>query len=90
MGAIGSVFPTMDPEIQNEISTLADRILYWIMEILQEGKSKGDFRFQADVRVKSLQIISTMLAGVQLARLTDPTDLQQIQENIINDITGQL
>ncbi|MOA69485.1 hypothetical protein D3C78_1977010 [compost metagenome] len=61
----------------------------WVIEILKEGKNKKVFRFDANERTKALMIITNMLAAVQLTRLTNEQDFQEIKENIIKDLTQQ-
>jgi len=86
VGSMATDFYTVDPEIQDELKKLTKSILNWITEILQEGKSNGVFHFSINGRTKALLIITTMLASVQLTRLTKKQDFQQIKKSIIEDL----
>lgn len=86
VGSFATDLYTVEPGIQNEIKKLTNNILKWVTEILQDGKSKGVFHFSINERTKALMIITNMLAAVQLTRLTNKQDFQQIKENVINDL----
>ena len=86
VGSMATDLYTVDPEIQDELKKLANNILKWITEILQEGKSNGVFHFIINERTKALLIITNMLASVQLTRLTNKQDFQQIKKSIIEDL----
>ncbi|AFD08625.1 TetR/AcrR family transcriptional regulator [Solitalea canadensis] len=89
VGSLATDFYTVEHEIQNELKKLADNILEWVIEILKDGKNKKVFRFDINERTKALMIITNMLAAVQLTRLTNEQDFQEIKENIIKDLTQQ-
>lgn len=86
IGSFAAELYTVEPEIQNELKKLANNILKWITEILQDGKSAGVFHFSVNERTKALMIVTNMLAAVQLIRLTNTQDFEQIKENVINDL----
>jgi AcrR family transcriptional regulator len=86
VGSLVTDFYTVEPEIQNKLKELADRILKWVMTILKEGKQKKVFRFNTTERTKALMIITNMLAAVQLTRLTGKQDFKEIKETIIKDL----
>jgi TetR/AcrR family transcriptional regulator, transcriptional repressor for nem operon len=88
IGSLATDFYTVDPEIQKELKALTDRILNWVIEILEEGKAKGLFRFELSTRTKALMIITNMLAALQLTRLTNKQDFDLIKQTIINDLTN--
>ena len=86
VGSFATDLYTVEAELQNEIKRLTNNILKWITEILQDGKCKSVFHFSINERTKALMIITNMLAAVQLTRLTNRQDFQQIKENVINDL----
>jgi TetR/AcrR family transcriptional regulator, transcriptional repressor for nem operon len=87
VGSLATDLYTVEPEIQNDLKKLVTNILKWLTEILQDGKNKGIFHFHTNARTKALLIITNMLAAVQLTRLTNKTDFQQIKENVLTDLT---
>lgn len=86
VGSLVTDFYTVEPGIQKKLKELADHILKWVMEILQEGKQKKIFRYKTTERIKALMIITNMLAAVQLTRLTGKQDFKEIKETIIKDL----
>lgn len=87
VGSLGSDYYTVDAEIQDQIKVLADRILKWVIEILEEGKKSKQLYFQQDTRTKALMVISNMLAALQLTRLTGKQDFELIKKSLIEDLT---
>jgi len=87
VGSLATDFYTVEPQMQSELKILADNILKWVIEILREGKNKNVFQFNSTEKIKALMIITNMLAAVQLTRLTNKEDFNEIKETIITDLT---
>jgi TetR/AcrR family transcriptional regulator, transcriptional repressor for nem operon len=87
VGSLATDLYTVDEEVQLELKKLVNNILQWVIEILDEGKSKKKFKFQIPTRIKAIMIITNMLASLQLTRLTNEKDFQQIKQTIIKDLT---
>ncbi len=87
VGSLATDLYTVEPEIQVELKKLVGEILQWVMDILDEGKTKGVFHFDISTRTKALMVITNMLAAVQLTRLTSNEDFLQIKQTVINDLT---
>jgi len=87
VGSLATDLYTVDEEVQLELKKLVTNILQWVIEILDEGKSKKKFKFQIPTRIKAIMIITNMLASLQLTRLTNEKDFQQIKQTIIKDLT---
>lgn len=87
VGSLATDLYTVEEEIQEELKILVNGILRWVIEILNEGRSKKKFHFEIPARTKALLIITNMLAAVQITRLTNDEDFQQIKKAIIKDLT---
>lgn len=87
VGSLATDLYTVDPSIRKELKALADDILHWLTQILEEGKRRRLFHFSCAARTKALLIVTTMLAAVQLTRLTGKKDFQTIQHTLINELT---
>ncbi|HEV8285881.1 MAG TPA: TetR/AcrR family transcriptional regulator [Chitinophagaceae bacterium] len=87
VGSLSTDLYTVEEEVQLELKKLVNNILQWVIEILDEGKSKKKFKFQISTRIKAIMIITNMLASLQLTRLTNEKDFQQIKQTIIKDLT---
>jgi AcrR family transcriptional regulator len=86
VGSLATDFYTVEDEIQSALKGLTDSILKWVIEILEEGKNTAAFQFDIDARAKALLIITTMLAAVQITRITNKQDFDLIKQTVINDL----
>ena len=89
VGSLATDYYTVENAIQEELKILTDKILNWVIDILEEGKTSKQFHYSIDTRTKALLIITNMLAAVQLTRLTHKQDFELIKQTIINDLTGK-
>lgn len=87
MGALATDLRTVDPALANAARTLAANILAWVTSILKEGLTDGSFEFRETPHTKALLIISSMMASVQLARVTNTNDFTQIRSAVIRSLT---
>jgi TetR/AcrR family transcriptional repressor of nem operon len=86
VGSLATDLHSIDKKIAKEVKVLAAEILAWVTEILEEGKKKKVFYFDLPSRTKALMVISSMLAAVQLCRLTNVKDFDTIKQTVINDL----
>lgn len=89
VGSLATDINSVDGEIKKELAILADYVLAWVIEILEEGKQKQVFSFSVPVRTKALLIITNMLGIVQVARLSSQDDFLAVKNEIINDLTSK-
>jgi len=86
VGSLATDLHSIDKNMETLLRTLAENIIQWIIEILEEGKKAKIFAYENPSRVQALMIISNMLASVQLSRLTNENDFKKIKETVINQI----
>lgn len=86
VGSLATDFNTIEDNVKAELKKLAQQVLNWVTEILEEGRGKNIFNFQSTPRTKALMIISNMLAIVQLSRLTNEDDFKLVKKEIIKDL----
>jgi TetR/AcrR family transcriptional regulator, transcriptional repressor for nem operon len=86
VGSLATDLHTVDNKIKQELKILVARILDWVTEILEEGKTKNVFMFNATARTKALMIVTNMLAALQLTRLTEEKDFALIKKTIVNEL----
>lgn len=87
VGSLATDFHTCDPEIRTALQVLADDILAWVIDILDQGKRSGIFHFDGSTRTRALMVITHMVAVVQLVRLTEMDDFRKVREQLIHDLT---
>ena len=86
VGSLATDINSVDPEIRAHLKVMVDRILEWVTDILKDGRDQGIFHFAAPPRTKALLVISTMLASLQLTRLTGERDFNTIKDTVIKEL----
>lgn len=84
--SLGSDFYTISPAIQEKVTALVETILSWLAALLKSGRTKCVFSFSVEPRTKALLILTTLMAGLQIARITGPADFQAIVRGIVKEL----
>ncbi|WP_410879981.1 TetR/AcrR family transcriptional regulator [Myroides sp. DW712] len=74
VGALSPDIETLFPTTQVEVTKMVDLILNWLVEVLTEGKKQGVFHFQEEEKQRAFQILSSLVASLQLARVNKYVD----------------
>ncbi|MCI0921546.1 TetR/AcrR family transcriptional regulator [Sphingobacterium rhinopitheci] len=86
LGALANDFLNFDFDVQTELKILTDNTVNWLTDTLIEGQKTGVFHFNIPAKNKALILITNILGGEQLSRITYQSDFQQIKETIISDL----
>ncbi len=86
VGSLASDLHTLDNETGQSLALFAQEVIEWLETVLEQGKKLGDFTFAVPARTKALLIITNLLGGLQLTRLTQPQDFYTIAETIIQEL----
>jgi TetR/AcrR family transcriptional regulator, transcriptional repressor for nem operon len=73
IGSMGTDLLTLPESIQKQLKLQLDDIWKWLTEQLEQGKTNGEFRYDTESRIKALDFISNLAAGVQIARIEGTT-----------------
>lgn len=87
VGSLATGINAIDEELKSELKVFAELVLGWVVDILKEGRTKEVFQFNGTPRVKAMMIISSMMAMVQLSRLTESNDFKSVKDTIIKELT---
>ncbi len=87
VGSLATDYNTLDVSVQGELKVFAKQVLQWITEILAEGRKKRIFWFNVSAKTKAMMIISTVMAIVQLSRLSKRNEFELIKNAIIKELT---
>lgn len=82
VGAMVTDFHTLTDDVKTELKAVMDDILGKLISILQEGKDNKEFIFKEEARIKALLIITNMIAGLQVARVTGQQDYRAIEHAV--------
>jgi AcrR family transcriptional regulator len=87
IGSLGTDINTLSDPMRIELQKMVDRIIGWLESILQNGREKGLFLYNTQARDQALLILSSMVAGLQLARILNKSDFKNIYQSIWESIT---
>lgn len=82
MGALSPVHDTLSPDMQQKLKEMAERILQWLTELLENGKADGSFHFTETPRAKAYCIQSSLLASLLLNKVLQNDVCEVIRQNI--------
>ncbi len=86
IGSLGTDVNTLSEPMQQELQKMVERILTWLTEILEKGKQKELFQFRISANDQAIQILSSLVAGLQLARILGKQAFKSIHQSILEEI----
>lgn len=86
VGSLGPHIESLNELTRIELKKMTEIIIDWLTGILQSGREKEIFAFRGEARERALLIISSLIAGLQLARIMDKTDFKLIYQAILDDL----
>ncbi len=86
VGSLATDYKTLDKKVRKKLETFSGTMLGWVSEWLEEGRNKNLFTFRGLPRTQAIMIISSLLAIVQLSRLTNGRDFKLVTEKIKQDL----
>jgi hypothetical protein len=86
VGALASDLGAVDEAIARELKVLVNKIIGWLTDVLEEGRTKKIFRFRSTARTQALMLAGTMLASVQLSRVTGSKDFAAIRDGVLEEL----
>jgi 3-oxoacyl-[acyl-carrier-protein] synthase II/TetR/AcrR family transcriptional repressor of nem operon len=66
---------------------MVEHIIDWLESILEKGRQKELFSYSIPSRDQALHILSSLVAGLQLARILNKSDFKNIHQSIWEDIS---
>ncbi|MGV8095546.1 MAG: TetR/AcrR family transcriptional regulator [Mangrovibacterium sp.] len=85
-GSLGPDFSTLDGSTQTEFTKMTEMVLKWLSDILAKGREKKIFAFKEEPQVKAFLILSSLVASLQLSRVTEKPDYKSISQAIVEGI----
>lgn len=89
IGSLGTDINTLSEPIRIELQKMVDRIVGWLETTLENGREKRLFQFRVLARDQALHILSSLVAGLQLARIMNKSEFKNIYQSIWEEITPQ-
>lgn len=82
IGSLGTDINTLSDHMKTELHKMVEHITEWLESILEKGREKDLFSFSGSARDQALHILSSLVAGLQLARILDKSDFKNIHQAI--------
>ena len=82
MGALGPAYDTLPGNMQEGLQRASHEIRSWLTALLREGQSEGVFSFNEKAGEKADLIISALLAGLIIGRVTGEPVVLSIIKNL--------
>lgn len=86
VGSLGPDFNTLSNTTKAELVKMTEIILKWLKEILITGKKKKIFVFKEEPENKATIIFSSLVASLQLSRISVKLDYKSVCQTIIEDM----
>lgn len=86
VGSLGPNIESLNEPTRIELKKMTEIIVLWLITVLTSGREKKIFAFKGEVREKALLILSSLIAGLQLARILDKSDFKSIYQAILEDL----
>jgi AcrR family transcriptional regulator len=86
VGSLGPEYNTLNDTTKSELKRITELILSWLSDLLSKGKEKGIFSFRQDPKNKSIILLSSLVASLQLSRILDKVDYKSISQSIIEEL----
>ncbi|MFM9945352.1 MAG: TetR/AcrR family transcriptional regulator [Bacteroidia bacterium] len=87
VGALTSDINTLDEPLRQELLTFSDAIIKWTVSILQDGQTQKVFKPLSNAQLKAKQIIASLMALVQFARIEkNKTDFDLMTQMILDEL----
>jgi AcrR family transcriptional regulator len=86
IGSLGPDFNTLSETTKAELKRMTEIVLKWLADLLTIGREKKIFVFKEDPYNKSLVILSSLIASLQLARILNKIDYKSIYQTITDDL----
>lgn len=87
VGALTSDINTLDEPLRQELLTFSNAIVNWTTSILQDGQTQKVFKQLPNSQLKAKQIIASLMAMVQFARIEkNKTDFELMTKMILDEL----
>lgn len=86
VGSLATDLNTLDEKIKEPLKVFSARMIDWVKSFLENGQKQKTFQFNEAPRTKAMMIIGTIMAALQITRLTNDKDFKMIKEAIKHDL----
>ncbi|WP_177192240.1 TetR/AcrR family transcriptional regulator [Chitinophaga arvensicola] len=86
MGSLAPDFRTLSPAMQAKVLEMANAIIDWLTQCLEQGRKQGRLHFKGTAHTRALIIISNLQASLLLSRVIGSSAIRDITEQLLADL----
>ncbi|MBO9730898.1 MAG: TetR/AcrR family transcriptional regulator [Chitinophaga sp.] len=86
MGSLATDFETFAPAMQTKVQEMADGIVTWLTQCLEQGRKNKCIHFKGAAHARALLIMSNLQSSLLLSRVMGPTAFRSIADQLMEDL----
>lgn len=86
MGSLAPDYETLSPGMQEKVSDMAEAILEWVTNCLENGRLHKRFHFKGRAGDRALLVISNLQSSLLLARVMGTEAFDRISRQLLEDL----
>lgn len=90
VGSLSSDYMAIPESMQQCLHLMIDEVKQWLTQLLEQGKKAQAFSFRGTAEDKASVVVTSLAAGLQIARVVGREQFQKIKNQIKLDITSEL
>lgn len=86
MGSLATDFETFSPAMQAKVQEMADGIVSWLTNCLEQGRKNKCIHFKGPAGARALIIMSNLQSSLLLSRVMGPAAFRSIADQLLEDL----
>lgn len=86
MGSLATDFETFSPAMQAKVQEMADGIVSWLTNCLEQGRKNKCIHFKGPAQARALIIMSNLQSSLLLSRVMGPAAFRSITDQLLEDL----
>lgn len=86
MGSLSTDFETFSPAMQAKVQEMADGIVSWLTNCLEQGRKNKCIHFKGPAAARALIIMSNLQSSLLLSRVMGPAAFRSITDQLLEDL----
>ncbi|MBV8253416.1 MAG: TetR/AcrR family transcriptional regulator [Chitinophaga sp.] len=86
MGSLSPDYNTLAPDMQQEVQQMAEDILHWLSQTLENGRKHKRFQFKGKAADRALLIMTNLQASLLMSRVLGPEIFTRISHQLMEDL----
>ncbi|ELR72780.1 putative transcriptional regulator, TetR family [Fulvivirga imtechensis AK7] len=87
VGSLSSDYMAIPESMQQSLRIMVKEVTDWLTQLLEEGRKAQTFHFEGTAEDKASVVVTSLAAGLQIARVVGGEKFQKIKNQIKLDLT---